>query len=222
MHLTHEEGRTALADELASWSVLLGADQDLDAPSRCAGWSCAHVLVHVHLGLHEVALALLDVEAADAPGAATVDAAGYWTGYPATTDAQRQTQLLDGFARAYPDAATLTAHLAETVAALGRGLGRTPAGRVGFQGQVLSTGDFLGSWAVELAVHHLDLDLVAAPPAASALRVARRTVEDLAGGAVPADWDDATVVLAGTGRVALTGEVAAQHPALAARFPVLR
>ncbi len=82
-----------------------------------------------------------------------------------------------------------------------------------------STGDFLGSWAVELAVHHLDLELIADPPAASALRLARRTVEDLTEVAVPEDWDDATVVLAGTGRVALSDAEAGRHPGLREAVP---
>ncbi|PRY17129.1 maleylpyruvate isomerase N-terminal domain-containing protein [Kineococcus rhizosphaerae] len=218
LHLTHDEGRAALADELASWSLVLGSDLDLDAPSRCPGWTCAHVLVHVHLGLQEVALALLDVQG---PGPVTVDAAGYWTRYPATTDPEGQFRVLDGTARAYPRPETLTGHLAATVEALRRGVLRVPDGRVAFQGFTFSTGDFLGSWAVELAVHQLDLELIAAPPPGSGLRLARRTVDDLAGGAVPADWDDATVVLAGTGRVELAGEAARQHPELRGRFPVL-
>jgi hypothetical protein len=219
LHLTHEEGRGALLDELAAWQQLLAAVDDIDAPSRCAGWTCAQLLVHVHLGLQEVALALLDV---DGPGPVTVDAAGYWTRYPATEDTAGQERLLAGFAGAYPDAGALTGHLGATVAALARGIGRVREGRVGFQGFTFGTGDFLGSWAVELAVHHLDLDLIAAPPAASALALARRTVDDLAGDVVPADWDDATVVLAGTGRVELTEEVRAHHPGLGERFPVLR
>lgn len=218
LHLTHEEGRSALLAELASWQQLLGALDDVDAPSRCAGWTCGQLLVHVHLGLHEVALALLDV---GDPGPVTIDAAGYWRSYPATDDVEGRDRLLAGLAGAHPGAGALTGHLGETVAGLLRGVANVREGRVRFQDLTFGTGDFLGSWAVELAVHHLDLDLIAAPPSAAGLSLARRTVADLAGGTVPADWDDATVVLAGTGRVPLTGELRARHPDLAARLPVL-
>ncbi|ABS04957.1 maleylpyruvate isomerase N-terminal domain-containing protein [Kineococcus radiotolerans] len=219
LHLSDEEGRTALLDELTTWRELLAGLDEVEAPSRCAGWTCAQLLVHVHLGLQEVALALLDV---DAPGPVTVDAAGYWTRYPATEDTAEQDRLLAGFAAAYPAPEALTGHLDRTVEGLARGVAAGREDRVAFQGFTFGTGDFLGSWAVELAVHHLDLDLIAAPPAPGALTLARRTVDDLAGDVVPADWDDATVVLAGTGRVPLTAEVSAHHPGLAERFPVLR
>ncbi|MEZ0491976.1 maleylpyruvate isomerase N-terminal domain-containing protein [Kineococcus sp. TBRC 1896] len=219
LHLGHEEGRDALLDELTEWERLLGAFDDLDAPSRCEGWTCGQVLAHVHLGLQEVALALLAV---DGPGDLTVDAAGYWERYPTSTDPAGEATFLAGLVAAHSGPTVFTAHVATTVRGLARGVERVTEGRIAFQDMTFSTGDFLGSWAVELAVHHLDLELIADPPAASALHLARRTVDDLAGGAVPAGWDDATVVLAGTGRVALTGSEAEQYPGLSARFPVLR
>jgi len=48
------------------------------------------------------------------------------------------------------------------------------AGPVAFQGHVLTSGDFLTTWAVELAVHHLDLgrDLDITPPTPESLAVA--------------------------------------------------
>ena len=83
---------------------------------------------------------------------------------------------------------------------------------------MLTTGDFLATWAVELAVHHLDLnaELAIAPPAAPALRLARSTIEALVDGDVPPSWSDETVVLLGAGRVA----VDAASP-LAGELPVL-
>ena len=64
-------------------------------------------------------------------------------------------------------------------------------GRVRFQGHVLDTGDFLATWATELAVHHLDLDLEAALPGPDpdALQLARKTAEALAGGPIDAATD---------------------------------
>ncbi|GAB3455012.1 maleylpyruvate isomerase N-terminal domain-containing protein [Kineococcus endophyticus] len=219
LHLDHAEGRDALLDELAEWERLLGAFDDLDAPSRCAGWTCGQVLAHVHLGLQDVALALLAVEG---PGEVTVDAAGYWTRYPTASDPDAGSAFLAGLVAAYARPAALTAHVAGTVRGLARGVERAPEGRIVFQDMTFSTGDFLGSWAVELAVHHLDLELIADPPAASALHLARRTVEDLTDTAVPTDWDDATAVLAGTGRVRLSDAEAARHPGLREALPVLR
>lgn len=66
-------------------------------------------------------------------------------------------------------------------------------GVLAFQGGVLTTGDLLATWAVELAVHQLDLarEVDVAPPTPAALGLARRTVEALAaaGLAVPAFTD---------------------------------
>jgi hypothetical protein len=80
---------------------------------------------------------------------------------------------------------------------------RMAPGRVGFQGHVLTTGNFLATWATELAVHHLDLDLGEDAPAPDpeALRLARRTAEALAGGPIDAA-SDAEAVLRGWDRVA--------------------
>jgi hypothetical protein len=85
----------------------------------------------------------------------------------------------------------------------------------------MRTGDFLATWALELAVHHLDLgaELTLAAPAPAALTLARASVEELAGGPLP--WDDETAVLIGTGRVVPDEEQAAQAGPLAARLPVL-
>ena len=67
---------------------------------------------------------------------------------------------------------------------------RLPEGVLEFQAGVLTTGDFFATWAVELAVHQLDLarEVDVAPPTSEALGLARRTVEALAasGLAVPA------------------------------------
>jgi hypothetical protein len=85
---------------------------------------------------------------------------------------------------------------------------------------VLATGDFLATWAVELAVHHLDLarelDLPAPDPAA--LRMSRDTVEALVG-ELPREWSDETAVLIGTGRVALDERMREQAGPAAARLP---
>jgi hypothetical protein len=67
----------------------------------------------------------------------------------------------------------------------------------------MSGGDFLATWATELAVHHLDLDL--GPnllgPDPAALRLARQTADALADQSSPADWDDEHAVLVGWDRI---------------------
>ena len=73
-----------------------------------------------------------------------------------------------------------------------------------FQGHVITSGDFFATWAVELAVHHLDLtsELIMEPPTADSLRLARETVQELAGGELPTTLTDVEAVLIGTGRLA--------------------
>jgi hypothetical protein len=80
--------------------------------------------------------------------------------------------------------------LRTVTAALRSAATRSDAGVLAFQGVVLATGDFLATWAVELAVHQLDLarEVDVAPPTTGSLALARRTVDALAvnGLAVPA------------------------------------
>jgi hypothetical protein len=95
--------------------------------------------------------------------------------------------------------------------------------RLDFQGHVIEAGDFLATWAVEGAVHHLDLTVElpgTPPPAPGALAVVRETLDALLGGTAPAGWDDATYALKGTGRLALTGEDREALGDLAGRFPL--
>jgi hypothetical protein len=67
----------------------------------------------------------------------------------------------------------------------------------------MSGGDFLATWATELAVHHLDLDLGPNLPGPdpAALRLARQTADALADQSSPADWDDEHAVLVGWDRI---------------------
>jgi hypothetical protein len=119
--------------------------------------------------------------------------------WPPAADADR----LDGtlFVRrvgaAYRRPSGAVKHLLPTLDGIRSATSLLRPGAVSFQGHVLTTGDFLATWAVELAVHHLDL-LTPAAPAPSALRLARLTVEALAGS--PFLEPDEEVVLRGTGR----------------------
>lgn len=98
-----------------------------------------------------------------------------------------------------------------------------PNGAVRFQGHVLTTGDFFATWAVELAVHHLDVmvDLQVESPTAAALHLARVTVDALLDHAVPPELDDMRTVLLGTGRRSPTQHEAQLLGDVTARLPVL-
>jgi hypothetical protein len=84
-------------------------------------------------------------------------------------------------------------------------------------------GDFLATWVVEAAVHHLDLTVElpdAPPPVPASLRVTRETLDALLGERPPVGWDDATYALKGTGRLPLSGEDRDALGPLADRFPL--
>jgi hypothetical protein len=154
------------------------------------------------------------------------DAATYWTAFPPQLDPA--TDDLDGarfvrlLASAYRRPTSLVAHLRPTADGLVRAVRATAPGAVRFQGHVLGTGDFLATWAVELAVHHLDIarELDLPGPDPDALRMARQTVEALAG-ELPRSWSDETAVLVGTGRLPLDEPMRAQAGPVADRLPAL-
>jgi hypothetical protein len=222
VHVDHDAAASAFREQLAT---LLRVATNLDAhalltASRCHGWTLADVLVHVHFGLQEMLLGALSTT----NDAADTDAASYWREEPPDdADALDQTQFARSVAAAYRPPTGLLRHVHITADTLDRAVTRLEAGTVRFQDHLLATGDFLATWAVELAVHHLDLgrELDLAPPDPAALRIARATVEALAGGALPASWSDETAVLAGTGRLPLTDAQRREIGELADRLPAL-
>lgn len=187
--------------------ALLGA-------SRCHGWTRLDVTVHVLAGWQEMLEGLVSPVDAEP----TVDAATYWTAFASAASDDPVVPLMAQRRRtdAYTRPSSAVAHLHDVGAALLRGVASCRDGRVLWQGHVLTVGDFLATWAVEDAVHHLDL-LADEPVPASALTLARATVEALAGGPLPAAWDDVDAVLVGTGRE----PVPAGAQGAAARLPVL-
>jgi uncharacterized protein (TIGR03083 family) len=222
VRVAHEAGAAAFVGQLGTLvSAASGLDDvDLGAASRCRGWLVGDVLVHVHLGLQEMLLGLLDPSDAEPDR----DAATYWTAFvprldPAADDlaGARFVRLL---AAAYRRPTSLVAHLRPTADGLVRAVRAAAPGVVRFQGHLLATGDFLATWAVELAVHHLDIarELDLPDPYPGALRLARETVEALVG-ELPARWSDETAVLVGTGRVALDDTLRQQAGPLAQRLP---
>lgn len=223
MQVNLEDGRTGV---LAALDALLVAVRDLPdaaflAPSACLGWNVGDVLVHVHLGLQEMLLGL--VSPTEAPP--DTDAASYWQLFPPGDDADdlagaRFVRLVGS---AYRRPSGVVGHLRPTADGVARAVAAARPGALAFQGRVLATGDFLATWAVELAVHHLDLtrELDLPPPAPQALLLARRTVEALAGGALPSHWPDDRAVLLGTGRATATASEQTALADLPRRLPVL-
>ena len=175
-------------------------DLELLAASRCHGWAVLDVVVHVRVGLEEM-LRGVTAPTDDAP---TVDAATYWSAWAAQPDRDDE---VDGIlwtrrtASAYPRPSGAVRHLrAAADAVLAAAL---PPAALRFQGQVIAGGDFLATWAVELAVHHVDLGLHLdlAPPTDAALRLTRATIEALLGTPVPPSVSDLDALLVGAGRV---------------------
>ena len=72
-------------------------------------------------------------------------------------------------------------------------------GVVLFQGKSMTTGDFLGTWVAELAIHQLDL--ATDPGAGAGLPFARQTLEAIAGACLPPELPDREAVLTGLGRI---------------------
>ncbi|MHA6618103.1 maleylpyruvate isomerase family mycothiol-dependent enzyme [Pseudonocardia sp. DLS-67] len=222
MQVDHDAGRTAFLDGLHALRVVAdGLDDDqLLATSRCRGWTVGDVLVHVHLGLHEMLLGVVS----PTDRCPDTDAASYWSapaGPQPAAGPVGHVRFVRTMGGAYRCPTGIVAHLRPTADALVAAVDALPDGAVAIQGRTMRTGDFLATWALELAVHHLDLgvELTLEPPAPAALTAARAVVEELAGGRLP--WDDETTVLIGTGRVRPDEEQSAGAGLLAARLPVL-
>lgn len=225
LHISHHEAQTALLDQL---STLMNACTDLDddqllAASRCRGWTVGDVIVHVHLGLQDMLLGLVAPTNAEPD----TDAASYWRAGVPTNDPDADQVAAVRFVRllgaAYRRPTGLVHHLRPTAQGIATAVTALPPGALRFQGHVLSTGDFLATWAVELAIHHFDLgrELELPPPAPAAVRLARTTIESLAHQQLPDEWTDETAVLLGAGRLRLNEHQVRQAGTLANRLPVL-
>jgi hypothetical protein len=218
-----ERARDAFVAEYTQLDELAASlsDEQLLRPSRCLGWSVCDVLCHLDLGMVEILVALANPT--DRP--ADTDYAAYWRdccapGEPDLGHARWIRLVASAYAR--PDG--VVRHLRLTMGAALRQAQAAPADRrLEFQGHVIELGDFLATWVVEAAVHHLDLTLElpdAPPPAPASLRVTRETLDALLGEPVPGDWDDTTYALKGTGRLPPTAEEARALGPLAERFPL--
>ncbi|HEY4024718.1 MAG TPA: maleylpyruvate isomerase N-terminal domain-containing protein [Pseudonocardiaceae bacterium] len=226
MHVEHAHGQDGYLKALQGLLDAFGQldDRAMLAPSSCFGWNVGDVLTHVHLGLQEMLLALgiyTDV-------APDTDAETYWHAFPPNHGEIDQNQLDDiQYVRranaAYRRPADLLRHFAMTADGLLDRVPALPEVAMPFQGKVLASGDFLTIWAVELVIHHLDLqaEVTLPDPDPTALHLTRRTIEALVGGELPRDVPDRTVVLLGAGREPVTEAHSRAVGELAARLPVI-
>jgi uncharacterized protein (TIGR03083 family) len=200
------------------------SDADLVAPTRCAGWLAAHLLVHVRLGL--AAHATSFAEPADPGEPPDRDYVSYWRDFPVATEPITFASVRWHWANAstYSVASEFRRHFADTARAAAGMSRQAPAGCFRLQGHVIAAEDILAMWTVEWVVHQLDLTthLSGRPgPLPEALALTAQTLDGLLGGGErPPSWDDVTYALKGTGRVPLDdadreflGDRAARYPA---------
>lgn len=210
-----ETGRQAFSESVTSFVRAVDAfdEWSLLGASRCHGWTRLDVVVHVIAGWQEMLGGMVSPVDQDP----TVDAASYWPSFAEleaddpVTVLMAQRRRTAAFAR--PESARR--ELRYVAEAVHRGTAALAAGHYRWQGQVFTAGDFFAIWAVEDAVHQLDL-LTEEPVPAPALDLTRSTVEALAG-SFPEGWTAERVVLVGTGRDPVPdglGELADRLPAL--------
>lgn len=205
LHYDHSTAVELLLEQTTEFVRAAGSfsEYDLLGASLVHGWSRLDVVVHVRAGLEEmvgVCAALVD----DAPDH---DAASYWSSFadvddgPDGPDAAVPAILwMRRTAAAYQRPSGALRHLTDVVGTGRLALARMPDHAVLFQAKAMTSGDFLATWVVELAVHQLDLGADAGHPTAGSLGVVRRTVEALADADLPADWDDEEAALVALGR----------------------
>lgn len=210
-------GRAACAESVQGFLAAVDSFSELAllGPSRCHGWSRLDVVVHTIGGWHEMLAGLVSV--VDAP--TTVDAASFWTAFADEDSGEDPVALLMAQLRrtaAFARPAAAVEQLHDVAAAVQSGLEGLDGRPRRWLGQVFAPGDYLAVWAVEHVIHQLDL-LAEVPAPASALELARATVEALAGEPLPTRWTVADAVLIGSGRLPVPGGDAT----VAAPFPVL-
>jgi uncharacterized protein (TIGR03083 family) len=133
------------------------SDADLAAPTRCAGWLAAHLLVHMRLGLAEQAASF--AEPAGDGAQADRDYVSYWRDWPAAPAPATYADVRFHWASAsaYVSADSLRGHFADTARAAAALSRQAPDGMFRFQGHVMTAADILAMWTVEWVIHQLDL-----------------------------------------------------------------
>ena len=185
------------------------SDAELTAPTACAGWLAAHLLVHVRLGFTNAAGSFAEPAGPDEP--ADRDYVSYWRDWPVATEPVTFGTVRWHWANAsaYSVASEFRRHFTDDARAAAGVSRNAPAGRFRFQEHVMAAEDILAMWTVEFVVHHLDL-IAYLPghdgPLPAALALTARTLDELLGTAQrPPAWDDVTYVLKGTGRLPIDG-----------------
>jgi len=176
------------------------SEYDLLGAATVHGWSRLDVIVHVRAGLEE----MVGVCAAQVDDEPDHDAASYWASF-AEADQGDEAAVprilwMRRTAAAYTRPTGALRHLTDVVTTAGIALRRMPDHPVLFQGKAMSSGDFLATWVVELAVHQLDLGEGAGHPVPDSLTVVRRTAEALADVDLPAPWSDEDAAMIALGR----------------------
>jgi hypothetical protein len=211
-----DQGRSAFIASVDAFVAAVDAfsEWELLAASRCHGWTRLDVVVHTIAGWQE----MLGGMVSPSERAPTVDAASYWPAFAEENAGDPVVPLMAQRRRtaAYSRPAPACDQLRDVAAAVRRGAEHLVDTRYVWQGHVFTAGDFLVIWAVENAVHHLDLR-TDHPVPTSALDLSRATVEELAGGPLPSSMSTEEAVLVGTGRQPVPpglGEVGDHLPAL--------
>ncbi|MCF2527774.1 maleylpyruvate isomerase N-terminal domain-containing protein [Yinghuangia soli] len=211
----------------STWAALRAAvadlpDEDFARPSGCAGWLVRDLVCHLVIDAQDVLITL----ATPAAGAPTRDAVTYWeVADTPPTGGDPLDALIVRLAAAYEEPRLLKFHLDDVGSAAGRAAGLAdPDARVATRGHVLSARDFLGAYVLEWTLHHLDLAAhlpdVPGPPAEGLART-RAMLEQIAGGAFPAELADRDALLIGTGRRLPTAAERAGLHGPAARIPFI-
>lgn len=196
-----QEARPAFLAELDSFLATATAmdDHTLVGPSRAYGWSRVDCLVHVRMGLQE----LLAGIPARTDGSPDVDAASYWSTWDPAADRDPVPGILvtRRTASAYTRPTHALEHLRHVVSGLKQSVPAMPDSPVRFQGHTISAGDLMAAWAVEVVLHHHDLDAPDGTAALSpgAIAIGRHTVEALRDD-LPSAHSDLSTLLTGFGR----------------------
>ncbi|GAB3781382.1 maleylpyruvate isomerase N-terminal domain-containing protein [Nocardioides ungokensis] len=195
----HQEAVECFGQQLDDFMTAVSAQDDLQllAPSRCHGWSLLDVVVHVRMGLQEMAIGTT-CRTDDAPDH---DAASYWATHPDTRNDDPVSHILwlRRVASAYARPTGAVAHMKDVATSAVNAVRSMSEGVVEFQGKRMASGDFLATWVVELAVHQLDLGIDGDSP--TGLAWSRMTVEAVASSELPSELDDRSAVLIGLGRM---------------------
>jgi hypothetical protein len=187
-------------------------EADLARPTR-TDWTVRELLFHQLLDAQRTLVALASPAA---PGEQPdVDPVSYWRPFFPDSDWNApHAEFVRVAASAYSSGAVLLDHFTTTTGASARAVAAAdPASLVRTQGHVITVADLASTLVVEATTHLLDLtvDLAGAPePPEAALAEARRVLEGLNGGPLPAPWDDTEAVIKGTGRTPLTDEERAE------------